>query len=230
MNVTNTIHIGKKTQVINGREVEVYIVPALSFQRKDNPNPKKIPHPLGKDFLIFESVEEAQQAIEHSGFTCAMPHTIKRHIEKQTYHTSYDDLILDSLEKLAQDISPNVAASAIFALGEIAHPQTIDLLIQKMGEDNEIIRTNATDAVAKCGMAAFDKLLQALNDENWVKRNSAVICLGKLSDNPEIDIQKMIVPLFKKLDDKNSIVKSSTALTLGKIYKNLKEQQNRRKH
>ena len=82
MNVTNTIHIGKKTQVINGREVEVYIVPALSFQRKDNPNPKKIPHPLGKDFLIFESVEEAQQAIEHSGFTCAMPHTIKRHIEK----------------------------------------------------------------------------------------------------------------------------------------------------
>ena len=230
MNVTNTIHIGKKTQIINGREVEVYIVPALSFQRKDNPNPKKIPHPLGKDFLIFESVEEAQQAIEHSGFTCAVPHSNKRPVEKQTYHTSYDDLILDSLAKLAQDISPNVAASAIFALGEIAHPQTIDLLIQKMGEDNEIIRTNATDAVAKCGMAAFDKLLQALNDENWVKRNSAVICLGKLSDNPEIDIQKTIIPLSKRLDDKNSIVKSSAALTLGKIYKNLKEQQNRRKH
>ena len=113
MNVTNTIHIGKKTQVINGREVEVYIVPALSFQRKDNPNPKKIPHPLGKDFLIFESVEEAQQAIEHSGFTCAMPHTIKRHIEKQTYHTSYDDLILDSLEKLADDIEDNYLVSFI---------------------------------------------------------------------------------------------------------------------
>ena len=230
MNVTNTIHISKKTQIINGQEVEVYIVPALSFQRKDNPNPKKIPHPLGKDFLIFESIEEAQQAIEHSGFTCTIPYTNKKPLTKQSHHTSYDNLILDSLINLVEDISPNVAASAIFALGEIANPQTINLLIQKIGEDNEIIRTNAIDAVVKCGSIAFNKLLQTLEDENWVKRNSAIICLNKLLDNPEIDIHKMIMPLLKRLGDKNSIVKSSTALTLGKIYKTLKEQQNIYKH
>lgn len=224
MNISNIIHIGKQTKIINGQGIDTYIVPALAFQRKDNPNPKKIPHPLGKDYIVFDTLEEAKEAVEKSGFSWTIPESINQQfIEKKVYHTSYDDVILDALIQLANDLSPTVAASAIFALGEIGHIKTLDLLIDKIGEDNEIIRTNATDAIVKYGIKSFNKLLNALEDENWVKRNSAVICLGKLTDNTDIDIQKMVVPLFKRLKDPNNIVKSSTALTLGKVYKTLKE-------
>lgn len=222
MNLMNTIHITKKSKIVDGKEIILYIVPALSFEQKNNPKPKKIPHPLGKDYIIFKTIEEAQQAVEQSGFSFTLPEG--RHVvEKQVYHTSYDDLILDSLMQLANDISPTVVASAVFALGEIGHERALELLIQKTGEDNEIVRTNAIDALTKYGIKSFNKLIESLEDENWIKRNSAVICLSKLTDNPDIDVQKMIVPLFKKLNDKNPIVKSSTALALGKIYKIIKQ-------
>ena len=100
---------------------------------------------------------------------------------------------------------------------------SLDLFIEKMGEDNDTIRTSAIEAITKFGGIALPKLMQALQDSNWVKRNSAIISIGNISNSNPKEVAKTIVLLLDCLKDSNSIIRATAAQTLGKIYKVLKE-------
>ena len=91
-----------------------------------------------------------------------------------------------------------------------------------MGEDNENIRNNAIEALIKYGHFATKDIIKALDDENWVRKNSAVICLQKFLECDIVTIDEIIHPLLKTLEDNNPIVKCSVISALGDIYKNFK--------
>ena len=66
--------------------------------------------------------------------------------------------------------------------------------------------------------------MQALENENWIIRNSAAICIGEMI-NYDIELLPAISPLIAVLKDSQPIVKGSAAITLGKIYKKIKSQE-----
>ena len=88
-----------------------------------------------------------------------------------------------------------------------------------MGEDNDNVRTCAINSILNFGEVAIEKLLQALRDENWVRRNSALITLSRMIDSEMINPEKILPPLIEMTEDKNTIVKTSAIQTLGKAYK-----------
>ena len=216
----NYIPIKKETRIVDGVEQIVYLIPALTIGTQ-NGNSKKVPHPIGKDCIVVYSEQEAQDLIERAGYDYNLPS--KKIPVKAAYTGDYSSLIFDSLTELAKDMLPNVAASAITALGEIGNVKSLDLFIDKSGEENELIRAAAVEAIGKLGHCALKSLIQTLSDKNWVRRNSAIIALGNIAKCPQTDIEKAILPLADCLKDNNSIVRATAAQTMGIIYKILKE-------
>lgn len=216
----NYIPIKKETRIVDNVEQVVYLIPALTISTQ-NGNAKKVPHPIGKDCIIVYSEQEAQKLIERAGYDYNLPS--KKIPTKTTYAGDYSSLIFDSLTELATDMLPNVAASAITALGEIGNVKSIDLYINKSGEENELIRMAAIEALGKMGDYALNPLIKALSDKNWIRRNSAITALGYIAKCPQVEIEKVILPIVDNLKDPNSIVRANAAQTMGIIYKILKE-------
>ena len=93
-----------------------------------------------------------------------------------------------------------------------------------MGEDNDAIRQNSIEAILKYGANALPQIIEAIKSENWIKRNSAVICLKQLCENKETEITPIIDILLERLSENNPIVKCSIIKALGSAYKTYKQQ------
>ena len=208
---------------ITKNDKTIYSINALALEQKEKGFVKKIPHPLGGSVLEFDTLEEAKNAIERAGFCAILPDGAKV-VEKsmKISSTNYEEMIYSSLIDLVNDSNPNIVANTISALSETNRPDCIDIFIDKMGEDNENIRNNSIDALIKYGHIAIKDIIKALDDTNWVRKNSAIICLQKLHENDIVSIDEIIHPLLKTLEDNNPIVKCSVISALGSIYKNFK--------
>ena len=219
----NFIPIKKETKSRNGIVKEYYIIPAMSINQL-NGSVKKVPHPHGSEFIMFDTFAEAQEVVARSGYTYVSSFDDSKNILKDNVsNSSYCDLLYFELINLINDKSSNVVAAALHSLGEIRNSQSIPYLIEKIGEDNEQIRLSAMEALVKHGSSCIEPLIQALQDENWVKKNSAVICLGNLANAKYHELEFAVIPLVDLLKEQNNIVRASVAHTLGKIYTVLKQ-------
>ena len=185
---------------------------------------KKIPHPFGNDTIEFNTIEEAEQAIKLAGFEYVLPNGEISARELPENIADYDKKIIEALLKETKDINPNIVATAINALSEINSTDCLNIYISKIGEDNEKIRQNSIDAIVKFGLEALPSIFNSLKSENWVKRNSSIICLQKFCEFKNAPIENIIETLLKMLDDKNPVVKCSVIETLGIAYKAFKNQ------
>ena len=186
---------------------------------------KKIPHPFGTDTIEFDTIEEAKNAIQLAGFEYILPSgEVSGARELPENITDYEKKIIDALTKETKDINPNIVATAINALSEINSNDCLNIYISKIGEDNEKVRQNSIEAIIKFGLEAMPSLFNSLKSENWVKRNSAVICLQKFCGLKNAPIEEIIETLLKMLDEKNPVVKCSVVETLGIAYKSFKTQ------
>lgn len=218
------ISITKKMIKRNNVEKEVFMVPAMSFTQADG-TIKTFPHPQGNNSLTFDTLEKAINSIalsghdyitNESGFTVSTNPNLKPDF----------NLAITELIKLLSDKNPEVIAAAAFALGEMATPLCLNNLINLLGNDEHNIRKSTIEALAKIGNPSIKKLIEALEDNNWVKRNSAATALGELTEhNKQLNIAQAVNPLIARLNDNQPIVKSSAARSLGKIYKKITEQQ-----
>ena len=200
----------------DGKDVEVYLVSAISMQTPDGKS-KKIPHPNGYDSIVFRTVEKAIEAIDFAGFGYKLDDQNVPPSGVQVSITPDLTTAIDPLLKMLKENNRGAVAAAAFALGEVRTTKAIKPLIELLGEDDQPIRTNATEALAKIGDPAVRGLIEALEDPNWVTRNSAAIGLGELVNYSSGKILRAIQPLTNRLDDKNWIVKSSAATSIGKI-------------
>jgi HEAT repeat protein len=112
----------------------------------------------------------------------------------------------------------SVAAAAILALAEFPTEETFDILFNKIGEDNDLIRKNAISGICRYGNLLQDKIIQALKSTNWVTRNSALNCILNLTETNNIDLEKFIIPLSEATNDSNTIVQTNALTTLAKVY------------
>lgn len=216
----NFIAIRQEINKITG-EVE-FCINAMVFDGK-NGQQRKIPHPVGNATLIFKTIEEAKRAVELSGFSYVLPDGIQEPIEKSYQdNLDYDKLIFDVLMRQVQDTNSNIVATALSSLSEIGNKKCLEIFIEKMGEDNENIRQNSIDAIYKYGINALSMLSFAIKSENWVKRNSAIICIERICEMHDAPIDKIINLLLQVVDDKNPIIKCSAIKALGTVYRSFK--------
>lgn len=216
MAVMDIIPIRKTKINKEGKEMEVFMVSAIPIQQPDGSS-KKIPHPQGYENMIFKTVEKAIEAINFAGFGYSFDDKQVPPSEIKTSVMPDLSTAVDPLLELLKEENSGAVASAAYALGELRSYEAIESLIKLLGEDDHAIRKNATEALAKIGDPAINGLIRALDDNNWVTRNSAAIALGELVNHSQGKILRAVQPLIKKLDDPNWIVKSSAATSIGKI-------------
>ena len=131
----NLIPIRKDKRIVDGIEQEIFVIPAMTIGASGNTT-KKVPHPLGGDFIAFNTIEEAQAVVARSGYDYVLPNTAKSQI-RTTYTGDYTTAIYEALTKLVKDNSPSVSAAAISTLGEIGNTKSLELYLEKIGEDND---------------------------------------------------------------------------------------------
>lgn len=210
----------KKNIKDNGKNV--FLVQALALKNAQGTAKQIIPHPFGDNYLEFKTLEEAIRAVELAGFKYILPDGTKAKIpshQPDTKGKTYDEQVYNALFEQTRDMNSAVVSAAITALGEMRDLKLLDLFIDKMGEDNEIIRNAAINSVLQFGTSATKELLRVFHDDNWVRRNSAVICVSRLIDSESINPEKIFTPLIEMTNDKNHIVKISAITALGKAYK-----------
>jgi len=203
------------------KKTNKYLVSAIKIMHEKGE--RKIPHPIGNDTIEFDNIEDAKLAIQTAGFKCVLPDG-KMPIEKEINKNNlqYDKVIFEALLKEAQSSNSNIVASAIESLSEINSQNCLKLFLEKIGEDNEKIRNNSIDAIVKYGPKAIKELIIALQTDNWVKRNSIIICLQRFCKLENIYIEEIINILLHSLNDDNPIVRCSVIKALGLAYKNYK--------
>ncbi len=200
----------------NGSEVEVYTIPALSINLSDKVA-KKVPHPNGNSTMSFSTLERAINAIQLAGYSYSDGGKV---VLPRVIDTVGLVDIKQPLITLLNDKSSSVVLSAIYALGEINCEEAISPLINLLEKDDNTLRERTIQSLAKIGLPAIRPLLSTINDNNWIKRNAAIICLGEISELHPIDPHKILEAVIAKLEDPQSVVRSSAAIALAKIYKN----------
>ena len=214
-------YIAIKKEEKDGKEF--YTVNAIPLKNKNKSIVQKIPHPLGSDVLRYETIEEAKDAVTRAGFSYVLPDGRKgtKPTPKATKTTSgydYSQLVLESIMDKIESSNSSVAAAAILALSEFPTEETFDILFNKIGEDNDLIRKNAISGICRYGNLLQDKIIQALKSTNWVTRNSALTCILNLTETNNIDLEKFIIPISKTTNDSNTIVQANALTTLAKVY------------
>lgn len=222
-------YISIKKEVQTDNSDVIFLVSALTLKDSQGNIKQKIAHPLGNDYLVFKTLDDAINAIELSGFKYILPDGTKqidKDDKKDSSNDDYESLVYDSLIEKTKDINSSVVAAAITALGEMEDLKLLELFIEKIGEDNEAIRSSAINAILPFGSRAVKKLLKALKDDNWVRRNSVLITLQRLINLEKVYPEQLFEPLVEVLKDNNTIVRTSAILTLGLNYKLYKKQKN----
>ena len=203
---------------------EIYIVNAIPLKNKNKSVVQKIPHPLGTDVLKYSSLEEAKDAIARAGFSYILPNgkkviptkTVPKKVSKDSH--DYENIILNVIREKINSSSQGVAQAAITALAEFPSEETFNILFEKIGEENELIRKNAISAICRYGNILQNKIIDALEDENWVTKNSAITCIKNLTEDDNIDIEKFIIPLTQVAKDPNPIVQANAISALALVY------------
>jgi HEAT repeat protein len=105
-----------------------------------------------------------------------------------------------------------VRMHAATALGRIADPDTVDLLVPLLQDKVKAVRAEAAGALAAIGTASIPSLGEALRHEDWLVRLHAVEALGKLRTPDAVGPL-----LFALFNDRDSAVREDIVRALGDI-------------
>jgi len=216
-------YIAIKQEEKNGQTI--FVVNAIPLKNKNKSVVQRIPHPLGSDSLEYKTLEEAKNAVSRAGFSYILPDG-KKEIPQRPVKSekiskdNYEDLIFSTIINKIKSTNTNVCAAAILALSEFPREETFEILFDKIGEDNDLIRKNAISGICRHGRILQDKIIEALNSSNWITRNSAITCIANLLDDNGTDYEKFIQPLAAACEDANPVVQANALTTLAQVYQN----------
>lgn len=214
-------YIAIKKEIKDGKEV--FAVSAIPLKNTNKAIVQRIPHPLGSDILTYENLEEAKDAVTLAGFSYILPdgkkgskQTAKKVITKDS--NNYDQMVFDTIKEKINSTNSNVSAAAILAISEFPTEETFEILFDKIGEENDLIRKNAISGICRYEKILQNKIIESLKSSNWVTRNSALSCITNLAENGTIELESFIIPLCEICNDSNTIVQANAILTLAKVY------------
>lgn len=142
-----------------------YAIPAVGIQ---TPQGKRfIPNPTGRESWVFDSLEEARQAIHQAGFASefegqvhASQPTNARIAPSRSMDGNLEQAIPILIERL-KDNEPTVVAHAALALGSLQATQAITPLCQILGHEDGTVRKHVAEGLAKFGSNVIPQLKDA---------------------------------------------------------------------
>ncbi len=212
-------YIAIKCELRDGKEV--FVVNAISLKNKNKAVVQKIPHPLGSDVLIYNTLGEAKEAITLAGFSYVLPDG-RKEVQKPkvtSKRTGYDHIVLNTILSKINSTNSNVSASAVMALAEFPGQETFDVLFDKIGEDNDMVRKHAISGICRHSSVLQDRIINSLKSPNWVVKNSALTCITNIVEcSSDTELEEFIMPLVEVCDDSNTIIQALALSTLAKVY------------
>lgn len=214
-------YIAIKQKEQNGEMV--FVVNAIPLKNKNQSVVQKIPHPLGSDILTYKTLDEAKEAISLAGFSYILPDG-KKEIKPESVviqsKSAQDihNLIYDAIKTKINSSNSNVCAAAVSAICEFPTEETFNILFEKIGEENDLIRKNAISGICRYGRILTDRIIEACQSSNWIAKNSAISCISQLTETDNIEFEKFISPLITLCNDVNPIVQANAIATLAQIY------------
>jgi len=201
----------------------VYIINALPLKNTNKAVVQKIPHPLGSDKLVFNTLEDAKDAVVRAGFAYVLPNGQKgvntsKNIAVVNSKVDYNEIVLSTIKSKINSPNSTVVASAVSAISEFPVDETFDILFEKIGEENDQIRKNAIAGICRYGNQLQDRIISSLKSSNWVVRNSALTCIQNIVEYGTSEIEPFLIPLTLACDDNNTIVQANALVTLAKVY------------
>lgn len=224
-------YIAIKEEEQNGKST--YIINALPLKNTNKAIVQKIPHPLGSDKLIFDTLEEAKGAIVRAGFAYILPNGQKgvnsgNNTAVKTHNIGYNEIVLGAIKAKINSSNANVAAAAIMAISEFPTEETFDILFEKIGEENDQIRKNAISGICRYVNLLQNRIIESLKSSNWVVRNSSLTCIQNAIEYGSIEIEPFLIPLTFSCDDTNTIVQANALITLANAYHEYQKQKSGR--
>ncbi len=220
-------YIAIKEENRNGKSV--FIINAIPLKNTNKAVVQKIPHPLGSDSLVYDSLEDAKDAIVRAGFAYVLPDGQKgvasnRRASAIQTAVDYDQIVQSTIKAKINSNNANVSAAAVLAISEFPCDENFDILFEKLGDENDQIRKNAIAGICRHGNVLQNKIISALKSSNWVVRNSALTCIQNLIDYGSAEIEQFFIPLTLACDDNNTIVQANALTTLAKAYHEYQKQ------
>lgn len=213
-------HIAIKQEEKDGQIV--YIVNAIPLKNKNKSIVQRIPHPLGSDFLEFQTLDEAKDAIIRAGFSYILPDG-KKGAETNKINTkipvgNFETLIFETIKSKINSTNSSISAAAVLALAEFQNDEAFDILFNKIAEENDVVRKNAISGICRYAKLLQDRIIDTLSSDNWIAKNSALTCISSCIEDKNIDLEKFIRPLIKTCEDVNPIVQANAISTLAIVY------------
>ncbi len=203
---------------------EVFAVPSVAIV---TPQGKKmIPNPSGQEAMLFDTLEEAQQAIRLAGFDYVYE-------GKKTYTLSAEEKApiagaptledaIPSLIRRLEDREPAVVANAAFALGALHATSALEALAGCLGHDDPTVRKHVAEAMARMGGSALSFLRDAFAQAQTGKDKNApyvrltvMLAYVELAQTMPHLVDHFLPQVLEGLDDESWLVKVQAGLAVG---------------
>ncbi len=114
-------------------------------------------------------------------------------------------------EEILKPLHKDIKISLIEILSAEKDPNSIDVFVQLLEDDNKWVRRQSSTALASYGEDAVDALLEVTKNPDWRARGGAVWALAKIGEPDTLDV------FLEASHDEKSFVRSGSVHGLGRI-------------
>lgn len=118
----------------------------------------------------------------------------------------------EAVTKLLDHQDYTLRRIAAYILGKIGDPESVDVLVEALGDDNPDVRKSSAQALNRIGEPSIDGLVRSLGNISKDVRASAVWALSKMGDI-------VVDPLVKALHSEVKDVRASAVWALSNLGK-----------
>lgn len=179
--------MNKKIRIRFNPKDNNYYVQAITINK--NGELIYIPSPYGSESKIYSNLDVAKSDIVNLGF----------------------DYIIE--EKL----SPVVINQEAIEQQDINYDKIIDVFIKNLGHDSLEIRTSAINSLSKFGLKISHKLIESLENDNWLIQQSVIKCIEQIISRDNDAACVFTDVLIKASESDNTMVKSAALKALEKV-------------
>ncbi|MEB3286836.1 MAG: HEAT repeat domain-containing protein [Vampirovibrionales bacterium] len=215
-----------------GDIAENFAIPAMGIQTPQGR--RLIPNPSGFESWVFDTLEEAQNAIHQAGFAAEFEGQVfpsasatqqinnPRASRAITLSTGSLEQSIPLLVKCLSDKEPAVVANAALALGNMQAAEALPALFQHLAHEDGTVRKQIAEAISKFAQAAVPYLQRAWDATQngpsdsktpYIRLTLATACTHWAQRNRQLPAPLLLISL-NALEDSNWLVKSQAALTL----------------
>ena len=232
------IHIKRKTIQKPEGAIEVFAVPAVAITSAQGKI--LIPNPAGNEACVFQTLEEAEQAVQRAGFdyiyegkkTYALTKNRDASRISPSEASPLESAIPILLERL-KDREPTVIANTAFALGELRALEATHALSDLLGHEDFAVRKEVAEAYAKLGRNALSVLINAFNQaRRRPEKNASHARLTIMTAYLEmVQTHRDLIPdllpqAVEALNDESWLVRAQAALVVGHAARLLRDIEN----